>query len=529
MKLKENIGLILSIIGITLCITLYGIFIGIPLIIIGIYFLNKKSSGKEYDNKIKEKQKQLKEMDQKYDAKVKEKEKQLDEEYMKINKVKINEYNAKIEEKQKQLDAIDQTYLNIVKQKKEESREYTIKIEEKQKQLDKIDETYNKIAQEKEKKINKEINDKTKGLKTISKKIKEYKDELITLEDELNWQNHGLYESKYDFMESELYKDKLKEVRQEQKEMIKNKDAAICHTNWEIDGDRRAGIAATNSYFKQILRSFNNEAEVIINKVRYSNLEASIKRLQRSYDQLNKIYSRNKVEITEEYYDLKLDELYIAYEYKQKKQEEKEELREQKEREKEEKRIQKQLQKEKEKYEDQNYDLEYEISQIQIELEEAAAKEQAKLKGEIERLKKELQENNEKIEEIEEKEISKAGYVYIISNIGSFGENVFKIGVTRRDDPSKRVQELSNASVPFKYDSHLYIFSEDAFALERELHERFNTKRVNKVNSRKEFFKITMDDIKQIVEENKENVHGFKEYPEAEEYKDTLKIEQEMY
>lgn len=138
-------------------------------------------------------------------------------------------------------------------------------------------------------------------------------------------------------MESELYKDKLKEVRQEQKEMIKNKDAAICHANWEIDGDRRAGIAATNLYFKQILRSFNNEAEVIINKVRYSNLEASIKRLQRSYDQLNKIYSRNKVEITEEYYDLKFDELYIAYEYEQKKQEEKEELREQKDREKEEK------------------------------------------------------------------------------------------------------------------------------------------------------------------------------------------------
>ncbi|PAV08044.1 DUF4041 domain-containing protein [Methanosphaera cuniculi] len=558
MKLKENIGLILSIIGVILCMTLYGIFIGIPLIIIGIYFLNKKASGKEYDNKIEEKQKQinkidqkydekikeketefkikkeekqkqLNEIDQKYDEKVKEKEKQLDEKYKKINEAKINEYNDKIEEKQNQLDAIEQTYSNIERQKKEENKEYDIKIAEKQKQLNEIDETYKKIAQEKEKKIDEEINNKRKGLKTISEKIKEYKDELITLEDELNWQNHGLYEPKYDFMESESYKERLDDVRYEQKQMIKDKTAAICHTEWIIDGDRRAGIAATNLYFKQILRSFNNEAEVIINKVRHSNLEASLKRLQRSYNQLNKIYSKDQVEITEEYYNLKLDELYIAYGYKQKKQEEKEELKEQREREKEEKKIQKQLQREKEKYEDQNYDLEYEISQIQIELEEAAAKEQAKLKEEIERLKRELQENNEKIEEIEEKEISKAGYVYIISNIGSFGENVFKIGVTRRDDPSKRVQELSNASVPFKYDSHLYIFSEDAFALERELHERFETKRVNKVNSRKEFFKITMDDIKQIVEENKENVHGFKEYPDAEEYKDTLKIEQEMY
>ena len=366
MKLKENIGLILSIIGVILCMTLYGIFIGIPLIIIGIYFLNKKASGKEYDNKIEEKQKQinkidqkydekikeketefkikkeekqkqLNEIDQKYDEKVKEKEKQLDEKYKKINEAKINEYNDKIEEKQNQLDAIEQTYSNIERQKKEENKEYDIKIAEKQKQLNEIDETYKKIAQEKEKKIDEEINNKRKGLKTISEKIKEYKDELITLEDELNWQNHGLYEPKYDFMESESYKERLDDVRYEQKQMIKDKTAAICHTEWIIDGDRRAGIAATNLYFKQILRSFNNEAEVIINKVRHSNLEASLKRLQRSYNQLNKIYSKDQVEITEEYYNLKLDELYIAYGYKQKKQEEKEELKEQREREKEEK------------------------------------------------------------------------------------------------------------------------------------------------------------------------------------------------
>lgn len=115
--------------------------------------------------------------------------------------------------------------------------------------------------------------------------------------------------------------------------------------------------------------------------------------------------------------------------------------------------------------------------------------------------------------------------MYILSNIGSFGENVYKIGVTRRDEPQDRVRELSNASVPFKFDSHVFIFSKEAFELEKELHNRFDSKRVNKVNSRKEFFNITFDDVKKIVEENKELVHSFNVKPEAQEYYDTLKIE----
>ncbi|WP_295620098.1 GIY-YIG nuclease family protein [uncultured Methanobrevibacter sp.] len=111
-----------------------------------------------------------------------------------------------------------------------------------------------------------------------------------------------------------------------------------------------------------------------------------------------------------------------------------------------------------------------------------------------------------------------------MSNIGSFGEEVFKIGVTRRDDPEERIRELSNASVPFKYDSHVFIFSKDAYTLESNLHERFDKKRVNKINRRKEFFNITIDDVKKIVEENKASVHIFVEKPEAEEYYDSLKL-----
>ena len=157
---------------------------------------------------------------------------------------------------------------------------------------------------------------------------------------------------------------------------------------------------------------------------------------------------------------------------------------------------------------------------------QAAADEKAKLEAEIAKLQEALNKNNEEVKKINEwKEKPGAGYVYIISNIGSFGKDVFKIGVTRRDNPEERIRELSNASVPFRFDAHVFIFSKDAYELESQLHERFDDRRVNKMNMRKEFFRITIDDVKQIVEENKGQVHSFVEHPDAEEYYDTLKKE----
>ena len=210
----------------------------------------------------------------------------------------------------------------------------------------------------------------------------------------------------------------------------------------------------------------------------------------------------------------------LAYDYAIKKEEEKEILKEARRKEKEEKQLQKKLEKEKKKFDKENSKITSEIEEVKAQLTQAAADEIAKLQAALDK-------NNEEIKKIDEwRETPGAGYVYIISNIGSFGEDVFKIGVTRRDDPEERVRELSSASVPFKFDTHVFIFSKNAYDLESELHERFNNKLVNKVNMRKEFFRITIDDVKRIVEENKGQVHSFVEHPDAEEYYDTLRLEQ---
>ena len=143
-----------------------------------------------------------------------------------------------------------------------------------------------------------------------------------------------------------------------------------------------------------------------------------------------------------------------------------------------------------------------------------------------------IKELNDKLKQLEadkatvlEREANaRAGYVYIISNLGSFGQDVYKIGMTRRLDPMDRIKELGSASVPFEFDVHAMIFSDDAPALETALHQVFEKQSVNRVNLRKEFFKVSLDDIEKVVKENFNNTVKFTRIPVAKEYNETLEI-----
>ncbi|MFA0832625.1 MAG: DUF4041 domain-containing protein [Methanobacterium formicicum] len=482
MKIRENRGLILIILGILLSMTLYLIFLGIPLIIIGTYFLNKKvnQGQKELDEKLEDKKKELANIDYKLKQMEEEKEKEIDK-----------------------------------------------KLRDKKEDLTNIDSVFKEIQEEKVKELNIKLKEKEIQLNNLDNALKDKKKDLMLADDELEMQEVGLYKPKYDFVTAVLYKEKLDEIRKKQKELIKNKIAAVCGTEWTVDNSKQKGKAMTNANIKQILKTFNLESEVAISKVKLSNRDSSVKRIRKSFDTLNKLNERNAIKITPQYLNLKLQELDIAIEYELKKQEEKELLREAREQEKEERKIQKQLDAEEKKINAQKKSLESDINKIGAELRESKSdEEKEKLKLKIRELELALAKSNDDIEQIANKRTrTGAGYVYILSNIGSFGENVYKIGVTRRDEPQDRVRELSNASVPFKFDTHVFIFSKEAFELEKELHNRFDHKRVNKINSRKEFFNISYDDVKLIVEENKELVHSFNDKPEAQEYYDTLKIE----
>ena len=214
----------------------------------------------------------------------------------------------------------------------------------------------------------------------------------------------------------------------------------------------------------------------------------------------------------------------IEYEYyvqKERAREEQRAIREQMRQEAEERRElerqQKQIEKEESKFHDQ-------ISQLTQQVEVSVDDEKtALLKARIEELQKQLAAVSEQKEKIVELQNGKAGNVYVISNIGSFGEGVFKIGMTRRLEPMERVHELGSASVPFPFDVHSMIFSDDAVSLETKLHHILNDQRVNKVNLRKEFFRVSLDDLEKLVAEIAPTAE-FKRTVLAEQYRQSLSI-----
>ena len=168
------------------------------------------------------------------------------------------------------------------------------------------------------------------------------------------------------------------------------------------------------------------------------------------------------------------------------------------------------------------------VAKLRTQLEEASG-------GERTRLEAQMQELNVRLAEAEERgrkaismaQQTKRGHVYVISNLGSFGESVYKIGLTRRIDPTERVRELGGASVPFPFDVHAIVKSEDAPALETTLHRRFIERQVNKINKRKEFFKVSLNEIREAIDELGLDCSWTLEC-EASQYRETLALEEAM-
>ncbi|WP_257963202.1 DUF4041 domain-containing protein [Facklamia hominis] len=357
------------------------------------------------------------------------------------------------------------------------------------------------------------------------KKNKESIQESTNIESNDVYEEYGLYEPRYNFATSLAYKERLKDERSTQKDMIKNYTAVNYSKGWRVDGSLRKGKKMTKGNIKVILRCFNSESEAAINKLTYRNFETTKNRIFNSYTQLNKAFETNKVSISKKYLNSKINELHLAYEYEMKIQEEKEILREERERKREEAALQKEIEQKRKQIQKEIEHNKNMLHQLRTRLQESNDSDNSSLLKEISRL-----ENNISDYENEEKDLdyrienAGAGYVYIISNIGSFGEDVVKIGVTRRLEPMDRISELSSASVPFKFDVHALIFSYQAFDLETKLHHRFSKQRINLVNNRKEFFKVPIGEIEKALNEFKDLTIEFHTEPEAEEYRQSMAI-----
>jgi hypothetical protein len=343
----------------------------------------------------------------------------------------------------------------------------------------------------------------TAELESLQLNINRLREELKPLDEEAHLQSFGFYKPRYNFTSSDQYQTALDNIRENQKWMIKDKSAAICRIEWVVSGSRAEGRKSTNQTLRLIMRAFNGECDAAIAKVKYNNIHVMEARIRKAWEMINSLVGVQQCEIVPAYLDLKLKELYLVHEYQEKLQEEKEEQRRIREEMREEEIALRELERarlEAEKEETRYADA---LRKARIEAERAVGEKQLKLLTKIEELQRLLEEaHTNKERAIAQAQLTRSGHVYIISNIGSFGEHIYKIGMTRRLDPMDRVRELGDASVPFHFDVHAIIFSEDAPGLENALHRKFSDRRVNRVNERKEFFNVTIEEIAEVVRQH---------------------------
>lgn len=381
-----------------------------------------------------------------------------------------------------------------------------------------------------------ELQDKITNLRHSYSEKKEIYDELEKMisiyREDMEFAEIGIYEPHFDFDTSEKFKEAISENRSKQKTMLRIKDyngAIWCKTDWTVGNSRTEGKKMTNRGINLTARAFNGECDAAIANCTFKNWSIMFDRIHSSFDKINTLNDVNDIHINRNYLELKTQELELVYSYKMKKQAEKEEQREIRAQMAEERKAQQEIDR-------AIKEAEAEEARAQKALDKARKEMDAKLAQMTAEQAEEYQTKIDTLQEaLTEAELkgqralsmaqqTKRGHVYIISNIGSFGEDVFKIGMTRRLDPQDRVDELGSASVPFLFDVHAMIHCDDAPALENALHQHFDNQRTNMVNRRKEFFNVGLKDIKKAVYELAGNDVDFVETITAQHYYETLAL-----
>lgn len=370
-----------------------------------------------------------------------------------------------------------------------------------------------------------DLDDKTNQYLDLESEISEIQDSIALFSPAAHLIDLGFYEEpKYLYETSERYKTEIQLVREKLKILITNNEAINIPNNIIAIEDNSLSKKIISGQARLMLRTFNIETDLLLLNLKVSNFAKTMERIEKIATDIEKSAISLKCGFNEEYIKLKLKECQLQYQFKLKQAAEQEEQKAIREQMAEEQKAIRDFERAiaKAQKDEQMYQDALEIAKKELQI--ADDKEKELLNMKIASLEAKLQdaiENEKRAKSMAEQ--TKRGYVYVISNIGSFGENIYKIGMTRRLEPLNRVKELGDASVPFFFDVHALIFSDDAPKLEKELHRVFHNQRVNMINHRREFFNVTLEDIKKEVKKN----HGEIEFTmiaQADEYRETLNI-----
>lgn len=331
----------------------------------------------------------------------------------------------------------------------------------------------------------------------------------IELDDQRVLQDVGIYRYHHPLEDAVAYQDRLRALNASIDDSIRAGRAVLASDRFTFDGSLAKGRKMVVDLSKLMLRAYNAEADNCVRSLRSGNIQTAKKRLESAVTAIEKLGAIMEIRISPDYHALRIAELELTADYQMKVQEEREHAREERELLREQRKAEQELAAERERLEKEHAHYVGVIETLRAKGDDAGADE---LAGRLAAIDQAIEANDYRIANI------RAGYVYVISNIGAFGPAVVKIGMTRRLEPLDRVRELGDASVPFRFDVHALFFSNDAIALESELHKAFAHRRVNFVNERREFFFATPAEVRAILAEKVGGLLEFTEEPEALEY-----------
>lgn len=348
------------------------------------------------------------------------------------------------------------------------------------------------------------------SVEEVNADIEKARRELVELNDAVLLQQVGIYEYHHPLENAEAYKQRLAELRTRIKDTVRAKDAVVASDRFAYNNSLAAGRKMTADLSKLMLRAYKAEADNCVRSLRAGSIHAAIKRLDKAVESIARLGSMMEMRVSPDYHALRIEELELTSDYLFKVQEEREAAREERERLREERRAEQELAAERERLAKER--SHYANALAAMRGAAGTPEELADLEARLTQIDSAIEQNDYRAANI------RAGYVYVISNIGAFGPDVVKIGMTRRLEPFDRVRELGDASVPFPFDVHAIYFSDDAVQLENELHAAFGERRMNRVNLRREFFFANPSQVRDVLKTKVGNLLEFTEEPEATQY-----------
>jgi Domain of unknown function (DUF4041)/Meiotically up-regulated gene 113/Protein of unknown function (DUF2510) len=347
-------------------------------------------------------------------------------------------------------------------------------------------------------------------LHSLRAELAQAEGQLVSARASAALQEVGVFDFEHPAEHSAHLLARLDVIRAQYKEMARAKQAIHATSNFTFNNSTKQGEKFVNEMSTIMLRAYNAEAENCVKTVKAGNLTTATSRLTKAKEQIERQGTMINLRVDEQYHHLRIQEMVLAAEHlqvlaaeKEMERARREELREQRK-------------------------SEAELAAARQKLAKERAMHQATLDALIangdhegaERMRAKIAEDELALADVERRAANiRAGYVYVISNIGAFEENMVKIGMTRRLEPMDRVNELGDASVPFRFDVHALFYSDDAVATEAMLHRTFAEQRVNKVNFRREFFRVTPHEVLEVLKEHHVELVEFTELPAAEEFR----------